>query len=108
MALTRFDSLLLAAIEDGLPLESRPYARIAERLGATEEDVIGRLGSLRQQGVIRRFGVIVRHRELGYTANAMTVWDVPDEQVARTGRRVAEMTGVTLCYRRPRCSWGSR
>lgn len=102
MALTRFDSLLLAAIEDGLPLESRPYARVAERLGATEEAVIGRLASLRQQGVIRRFGVIVRHRELGYTANAMTVWDVPDEQVAQTGRRVAEMTGVTLCYRRPR------
>jgi len=102
MELTRFDSALLAAIEDGLPLESRPYTRIAERLGATEEDVLGRLASLQQQGVIRRFGVIVRHRELGYTANAMTVWDVPDEQVGQTGRRVAEMTGVTLCYRRPR------
>ena len=102
MELTRFDSMLLAAIEDGLPLDSRPYARVAERLGATEEDVIGRLAALQQQGVIRRFGVIVRHRELGYTANAMTVWDVPDERVTETGRRMAEMSGVTLCYRRPR------
>jgi len=89
-------------IEDGLPLDPRPFARVAERLGATEETVIDRLAALRRDGLIRRFGVIVRHQELGYCANAMTVWDVPDEAVAEAGRRIAAMPGVTLCYRRPR------
>lgn len=102
MELTAFDRRLLATIEDGLPLESRPYARVAEQLGATEDAVIARLAALQRHGVIRRFGVIVRHRELGYTANAMAVWDVPDATVRETGRRIAAMPGVTLCYRRPR------
>lgn len=102
MDMTAFDRRLLTAIEDGLPLDPRPYARIAEGLGVGEETVIARLASLRQEGLIRRFGVIVRHHELGYCANAMTVWDVADEVVAETGRQVAAMPGVTLCYRRPR------
>jgi len=102
MDLNAFDRSLLAAIEEGLPLEPAPYARVAERLDTTEQTVLDRLAALQAAGIIRRFGVIVRHRELGYTANAMTVWDVPDHRVREAGRRLAEMSGVTLCYRRPR------
>lgn len=102
MDVTAFDKRLLAAIQDGLPLDPRPYARIAERLGTTEEAVLARLAALRQDGLIRRFGVVVRHHELGYRANAMTVWDVPDDTAAAAGQRIAAMPGVTLCYRRPR------
>jgi DNA-binding Lrp family transcriptional regulator len=102
MDVTRNERLLLAAIEDGLPLDSRPYARVAAQIGSTEAAVIETIGSLRARGVISRFGVIVRHHELGYCANAMTVWDVPDAIVSETGHRIAEIEGVTLCYRRPR------
>ena len=102
MGVTRFDRKLLAAVEDGLPVASRPYAQIAAELGVAEQVVIDRLAALLRDGIIRRFGVIVRHHELGYTANAMTVWDVPDATVREVGQRIAGMPGVTLCYRRPR------
>lgn len=102
MELSPFDKQLLSAIEDGLPLEPMPYARVAERLGTTEQEVLDRLAELQTKHVIRRFGVIVRHRELGYTANAMVVWDVPTPIVRKTGRCIADMPDVTLCYRRPR------
>jgi DNA-binding Lrp family transcriptional regulator len=46
--------------------------------------------------------VIVRHHELGYTANAMLVHDVPDAGVDEVGERLARAAGVTLCYQRPR------
>jgi hypothetical protein len=46
--------------------------------------------------------VIVRHHELGYRANAMVVWDIPDERVAELGRKFGEFGFVTLCYHRPR------
>ncbi len=97
------DRRLLAAIQHGLPLVSRPYAGIAGRLGLSEEDVIARLMRLKDNGVIRRFGVVVRHHELGYSANAMVVWDVPDEQVNELGHCLAGFDFITLCYRRPRC-----
>jgi DNA-binding Lrp family transcriptional regulator len=102
MEMTAFDRRLLAAIEDGLPLAPRPYERVAAELGVGEETVIARLAALRESGLISRFGIVVRHHELGYCANAMTVWDVPDNRVADVGRKIAAMPGVTLCYRRPR------
>ena len=96
------DRQLLAAIEDGLALVARPYAQLAAAVGLSELDVIARLKRLIGEGVIRRFGVIVRHRELGYRANAMVVWDLPDERVADIGRRLATLPYITLCYQRPR------
>lgn len=96
------DRRLLAAIQHGLPLTTRPYAEIAEKLGISEAEVVARLAWLREAGVIRRFGVVVRHHELGYSANAMVVWDVPDRQVAELGHCLAGFDFITLCYRRPR------
>jgi DNA-binding Lrp family transcriptional regulator len=52
--------------------------------------------------IISRFGCVVRHRRLGYAANAMAVWDVPDAEVAAVAAVLARHPRVSLCYRRPR------
>ncbi|MEN8261081.1 MAG: AsnC family protein [Pseudomonadota bacterium] len=96
------DTLLLEAVQAGLPLVSRPYAAIGERIGMNEQEVIERLSRLRRDGVIKRLGVVVRHRNLGYRANAMVVWNVPDEVAADIGNLMSAHDFVTLCYRRPR------
>jgi DNA-binding Lrp family transcriptional regulator len=101
-ALCAEDRALLQAIERGLPVASRPYASIAQRLHSSEADVIARLDRLIGNGIIRRFGFVVRHRELGYTANAMVVWDIGDDYVDGTGESLARFPFVTLCYRRDR------
>lgn len=102
MDMNATDRRLLGALENGLALVARPYARLAASLGLSEGDVITRLRRMIADGVIRRFGVIVRHHELGYRANAMVVWDVPDDVVSATGRKLAALPYITLCYRRPR------
>ena len=96
------DLALLQAIEDGLPLVTDPYREIGRHLGLSEGEVMARLWLLQSSGIIKRFGVVVRHRELGYSANAMVVWDIPDDKVAETGARLGSQDCVTLCYRRPR------
>ena len=101
-ALSASDQRLIQAIQHGLPLVSRPYAALAAQLGLAEEEVIARIEQFKQSGIIKRMGVVVRHRELGYRANAMVVWDVPDEEVAELGRCLSRFEFVTLCYRRPR------
>lgn len=93
---------LIDAIQGGLPLVPRPYAEIGEQIGLSEREVITRIRGLLEQGVIKRLGVVVRHRKLGYTANAMVVWDVQDEKVGELGRCLGGFPFVTLCYRRPR------
>lgn len=99
---TREDLRLLAALEKGLPLVPQPYRELARQTGLSEEQVLRRLAHLQGAQTISRFGVVVRHRALGYRANAMVVWDVADEKVAAAGRELSALPFVTLCYRRPR------
>lgn len=100
--MTAQDRALLAAIENGLPLSSRPYAEIADQLDWDEDQAIIRLRQLTEDGIIKRLGVIVRHHELGYRANAMTVFDIDDVAVTTAGEALSALPYVTLCYRRPR------
>lgn len=93
---------LVAAVQGGLPLVSRPYQKIAEQIGISEADCIQRLQNWIDNGTISRMGVVVRHRELGYRANAMVVWDVADEQVSRIGNCFAKFDFINLCYQRSR------
>lgn len=86
----------------GLPLVPQPYAQIAKEVGISEAEVIAGLERMLADGRIRRLGAVIRHRRLGYGANAMVVWDVPDKRVGDIGRGLAGDGAVTLCYRRPR------
>lgn len=100
--ITAEDRALINSVESGLPVVSRPYSEIAKRLNTSEENVISRLQYLMDNGAIKRYGIIVRHKELGYTANGMVVWDVPDEKVEEIGIYIGKYACVTLSYRRPR------
>lgn len=102
MTLDAADRRLLAAIEDGLPLIPQPYVAIGAAIGLSEDEVVERLHRLQDSGTIKRLGLVVRHHELGYRANAMVVWDVADDRADAVGAALARIEFVTLCYRRPR------
>jgi DNA-binding Lrp family transcriptional regulator len=55
-----------------------------------------------EDGLIKRFGLVVKHHALGYRSNAMVVWDVPDHLVDQVGELLSRADAVTLCYQRPR------
>lgn len=93
---------VLLALQEGLPLTARPYAEIGRTSGMSEDAVIAAIAQLIDARVIARLGVIVRHRELGYRANAMAVWDVPNAEVHERGLALARAGKVSLCYRRLR------
>lgn len=101
-SLDTLDYALIAAIQDGLPLVARPYAAIGAAIGLPEADVLARLERLLEQDVIKRFGIVVRHHELGFRANAMVVWDIPGARIDELGRCVGASGLVNLCYQRPR------
>lgn len=52
--------------------------------------------------MIKRLGVIVNHRQLGYKANAMVVFDVPNSLVDQVGEHISQFNFINLCYQRPR------
>lgn len=96
------DAPLAGLVEGGLPLLQRPFEAWAQALGQSPGDVLATLQRWLREGTLRRFGVVVRHHEAGFSHNAMTVFDVPDAQVDRYGAALAAQRGITLAYRRER------
>ncbi|WP_159875444.1 Lrp/AsnC family transcriptional regulator [Aquitalea denitrificans] len=93
---------LLAALCSGLPLQLRPFTLLATRCGLTEQEVLLQLQDWQAGGVLRRFGAVLRHAELGYRHNAMCVWQIDDAATRETiAWQLAGEPAVTLCYERP-------
>lgn len=93
---------LISVLQQGLPLVSHPYETIAREINSTEDEVINYIKLMQEKGDIKRFGLVVRHRKLGYKENAMVVWDIPEEHVDSLGQCFGQFDFVTLSYRRPR------
>jgi DNA-binding Lrp family transcriptional regulator len=100
--LTDDERRVLAAIQDGLPVEREPYRAVAERIGMPEQRVLELVQRMLDEGKIKRIGAVPNHYALGITANGMSVWDVPDDVARDVGRALGARDEVTHCYLRPR------
>ncbi|WP_258360555.1 Lrp/AsnC family transcriptional regulator [Moorella sulfitireducens] len=98
--LTDLEKELVRQLQGDIPLVSRPFLPVAEKLGISEAEVLEHIRHLRAEGIIRRFGAALRHREAGITANAMVVWQLPPEELKRAGEKLATFPEVTHCYQR--------
>jgi len=100
--LDAIDRQIIVATQSGLPRVARPYHAIAAQLGVAAEEVMHRLQRMLETGIIRRIGAVPNHYALGYKANGMSVWDVPDERVRELGEKIGALDSVSHCYLRPR------
>ncbi|MFA5802598.1 MAG: Lrp/AsnC family transcriptional regulator [Thermoleophilia bacterium] len=96
------EQALARMLQDDIPISPRPFAEIGDSLGMTEDEVVAKVKDWLENGTIRRFGAMVRHQKLGYRANAMSAWDVPDEKAEEVGRILAAAGEISHCYQRPR------
>jgi len=94
----------IQAIQQGLPIKKKPFKALAKNFNIDEIVLINTLLELQQLYIIRRFGVIIRHHELGYKHNAMWVLNIQDNKVDGVGKKLAKIENVNLCYLRPRIS----
>jgi len=102
MSIDATDRRLIEVTQAGLPLVPAPYAAIAAELALDETEVMSRLQSMQDSGVIRRIAVAPNHYALGMTANGMTVWDVTDDLALKIGPQIGALDFVSHCYLRPR------
>ena len=101
-AIDDVDRAIIVATQQGLPRVSQPYHAIAEQVGVGAEEVMARLRRMLESGVIRRIGAVPNHYALGYRANGMSVWNVPDERIRELGGKIGALDFVSHCYHRPR------
>lgn len=93
---------LVRLLQDDIPLTPAPFADMGAAVGMSEAEVLEKVRQWLAEGTIRRFGAMVRHQRLGYKANAMSAWDVPDERTEEVGAMFSEAGEVSHCYQRPR------
>jgi siroheme decarboxylase len=87
MNLDDIDKAILALAEGDVEVCMRPFDVWADKLGIPVGELMSRLQSLRQRGVIREIKAVLRHTQAGFTANAMVAWSVPEAHVDEIGIR---------------------
>ena len=92
---------LVRLLQEDLPLGPEPFDEAARRLGWPADRVLSQIRDWLADGVIRRFGAVVQHRQLGFTSNGMAALSVPLERIDDVGRRLADRQEISHCYRRP-------
>lgn len=100
------DIRIIRCIQEDLPLVKRPFLAWASSLPLKEDYLIDWIKSRLKRGIIRRFAALLRHRKVGFLANAMIAWKCPSEIIDRQGQFLASQPEVTHCYRRvPAPGW---
>ena len=102
-SLTDLEIRFVREMQKDLPIEPEPFVAIAARLGIGLEELQRTAAAMIENGRMRRFSAVLRHREVGFTANAMGVWIVPgtEAEILAAGEKMAGFRAVTHCYRRP-------
>jgi DNA-binding Lrp family transcriptional regulator len=93
------DKEMLAALQEGLPLTSRPFAVIADMLDWSEEEVLERLEVLVGSGLVRKVGAFLSSKKLG-AASTLAAVDVPEDRVDEVADLINSYRGVTHNYLR--------
>ena len=98
---SELEKRMVRELQGDIPLSQKPFKTIAHRLGVEEEQLLTKLRELKAQGVMRRISAILRHRNLGISANCMGAWRVPEDKAEEIGTKMAEFSEVSHCYQRP-------
>ncbi len=99
--LSEKDRSIIAALQDGLAIVPKPWLQIAQSLDIDESELLGHVRRYKELGAIRRISAILRHRSVGYSANGMACFNIPEKDILLAGRRAAEFAQVSHCYQRP-------
>ncbi|MHB1335596.1 MAG: siroheme decarboxylase subunit alpha [Candidatus Humimicrobiaceae bacterium] len=93
------DRQLLNNIQENFPIGSRPYLKLAQRLGISEQDVISKIDYLKKKGIIRSLGGIFDSKIIGYQSTLCAI-KVPEQKIDEVAEIINSIPGVTHNYLR--------
>jgi DNA-binding Lrp family transcriptional regulator len=93
------DRAIINALQGGFPVSDHPFADVAAPLGLTEADLIARIGRLRADGVLSRFGPMYNADRFG-GHNTLVAMQVPAERFDAVAEIVNSFPEVAHNYAR--------
>ncbi len=98
---TEEDKNFIRELQKDMEIIDEPFVKAANNLGITENELFEKMKYYEEIGVMRRFAAILRHRKIGFTANGMIVWKVPEDRISEVGEKLGAFPQVSHCYERP-------
>ena len=98
---TEQDKDFIRELQKDMEIIDEPFVKAANNLGLTENELFEKMKHYEDNGVMRRFAAILRHRQVGFTANGMIVWKVPEDRISEVGEKLGSFPQVSHCYERP-------
>ena len=98
---TEEDKDFIRELQKDMSIIDEPFVKAANNLGITEDNLFSKMKHYESIGVMRRFAAILRHRQVGFTANGMIVWKVPEDRIAEVGEKLGSFPQISHCYQRP-------
>ena len=98
---TEEDKDFIRELQKDMEIIDEPFIKAAKNLGLTEEELFEKMRYYEDIGVMRRFAAILRHRQVGFTANGMIVWKVPEDRITAVGETLGSFPQISHCYERP-------
>jgi DNA-binding Lrp family transcriptional regulator len=93
------DRRIINALQGGLPLVEEPYRQVAAALDLTEAELLSRLRSMLDAGILTRFGPMFQVERLG-GAFVLAALAVPEADFDRVAGLVNALPEVAHNYRR--------
>jgi len=90
---------LLLTLQKGIPLEERPFDKIAGPLGLNGKDIVDYLQKMFESGKARRIGGIFDYRRLGYKSSLCAL-HVENQNLKPVAAKLTPNPGITHCYLR--------
>lgn len=104
--LSQRDKEIIKALQGDFPLCEEPYKILAAQVGISEEEFLQRVKELVDEKKIRKMGAVLRHREVGFNANALCAWQVPPDKLDEIAHIMVSHAAVSHCYdRTPAPNW---
>jgi DNA-binding Lrp family transcriptional regulator len=98
---TEQDKDFIRELQKDMEIIDEPFVKAANNLGITENELFEKMKQYEDNGVMRRFAAILRHRQVGFTANGMIVWKVPEDRISEVGEKLGAFPQISHCYERP-------
>ncbi len=98
---TEEDKEFIRELQKDLAITDKPFLKSAQKLGMSEDQIFEKLKHYEEIGVMRRYAAILRHRDVGFVANGMIVWKVPEQRIIEVGEKLGAFPQVSHCYQRP-------
>lgn len=94
------NKVILKKMQNGIEIFKEPFKEISKELEISENELFERLESMKEKGIIKKFGASLNHIKIGFQANGMVVWKIASKEVEKVGGILSGYDQITHCYER--------